>query len=246
MSVTSDANAFADELESAFRRAGDPERAEGAQRYLKHDLPHFGVAAAPLRRSLREALQSYPVGGRADVLARARALWDRPVFELKAAAVELLTTEVEQLEARDLSLVERFLRAAGTWALVDGLASRVAGRLVEREPSLIGTVDRWASDEDFWLRRSALLVFLLPLRRGEGDFERFASYAEVMLEEREFFVRKAIGWVLREAGKKRPERVSRWLLPRAHRASSVTVREAVKYLPSRDREAILDRRRRSR
>jgi 3-methyladenine DNA glycosylase AlkD len=62
-----------------------------------------------------------------------------------------------------------------------------------------------------------------------------------MLDEREFFIRKAIGWVLRETGRKRPELVSEWLLPRAARASGVTVREAVKHLPEREREEILRR-----
>ncbi len=60
-----------------------------------------------------------------------------------------------------------------------------------------------------------------------------------MLEEHEFFIRKAIGWTLRETGKKRPELVFAWLLPRAHRASGVTVREAVKYLPEEQRAEIL-------
>jgi 3-methyladenine DNA glycosylase AlkD len=63
-----------------------------------------------------------------------------------------------------------------------------------------------------------------------------------MLEEREFFIRKAIGWVLRETSKKRPELVFDWFLPRAERASGVTTREAVKYLPEQERAGILSRR----
>ena len=89
------------------------------------------------------------------------------------------------------------------------------------------------------MRRSALLALLLPLRRGDGDFERFSRYADAMLEEREFFIRKAIGWVLRDTSKRRPELVAAWLGPRAGRASGVTVREAVKYLAEPQREAIL-------
>jgi 3-methyladenine DNA glycosylase AlkD len=60
-----------------------------------------------------------------------------------------------------------------------------------------------------------------------------------MLEEREFFIRKAIGWVLREASKRRPDLVYAWIAPRAGRASGVTIREAVKYLPSAQRDEIL-------
>ncbi len=74
---------------------------------------------------------------------------------------------------------------------------------------------------------------------GEGDFARFSAYADQMLEEREFFVRKAIGWVLRDTARRRPDLVYRWLLPRARRASGVTVREAVKPLSEPQRAAIL-------
>lgn len=91
-------------------------------------------------------------------------------------------------------------------------------------------------------RRSVLLVLPGPLRRGEGDFPRFSRYADAMLDEREFFIRKAIGWVLREVGKTRPRLVSDWLLPRASRASGVTMREAVKYLPAPQRQRLLAQR----
>ncbi len=70
-------------------------------------------------------------------------------------------------------------------------------------------------------------------------FERFAGYADLLLDEREFFIRKAIGWVLREVGKRDPACVFVWLAARTDRASGVTVREAVKYLTPVQREAIL-------
>ena len=124
-----------------------------------------------------------------------------------------------------------YVKPVGTWALVDGLASNVMGTLTERHPELTADLDRWAADEDFWLRRSAMLSLLVPLRRGEGDFARFGRYADQMLEEKEFFIRKAIGWILRDTAKRRPGMVAAWLEPRAHRASGVTMREAVKPLP---------------
>lgn len=119
----------------------------------------------------------------------------------------------------------------------------MAAPLVERHPTLAPTLDRWADDGDFWVRRTAMLALLPALRRGGGDFDRFARYADAMLEEREFFIRKAIGWVLREVGKRRPALVAEWLEPRVHRVSGVTFREAVKYLPPADRERLTAARR---
>jgi 3-methyladenine DNA glycosylase AlkD len=103
---------------------------------------------------------------------------------------------------------------------------------------IIGRIDAWAVDSNFWVRRSALLTQLLPLKQGAA-FDTFAGYADAMLEEKGFFIRKAIGWVLRETSKRRADEVYRWLLPRASRASGVTLREAVKYLDPAQREAIL-------
>ncbi len=162
----------------------------------------------------------------------------RPIHERRLAAVEILVHRAGLLEAGDLGWIETLIRGAKTWALVDSLAIKVAGSLVERFPELGRDLDRWASDGDFWVRRSALLALLVPLRRGDGDLERFARYADGMLEEREFFVRKAIGWVLREISKQRPDWVAAWLAPRAARVSGVTLREAVKYLPAGERQAL--------
>jgi 3-methyladenine DNA glycosylase AlkD len=227
-------------VDAELRRAGDPERAAGARAYLKHELAHYGVDTRSLREAIRPVLRERDLD-RATLIELAERLWERPVFETRAAAAELLAKRVALLTPADVPFVERLLRSSGTWALVDTLAPQVIGSLVERHPDLHATLERWAADEDFWIRRSALLAYLLPLRRGEGNFARFTALADPLLGEREFFVRKAIGWVLRERSKKRPEQVYRWLLPRAGRASGVTVREAVKYLAPAQRDAILAR-----
>ena len=225
-------------LESFLRRLGSPERAASEQNYLKSYLEFAGVTV-PVMRSEAEAWTRHRGGLDHDELTTlARGLWGRPLFECRAMAVIFLERNARLLNPADTDLIEYLLRNSGTWALVDGLATNVAGVLAERH-DVTATLDRWAADPDFWIRRSAMLALLRPLRRGEGDFDRFAGYADTMLEEKEFFIRKAIGWVLREVAKKRPELVAAWLGPRVHRASGVTVREAVKYLPEADRDLLL-------
>lgn len=231
---------------AGLREAGDPDRAAHERRYLKSELRHLGVSVPGIRRVVAAFARRHPDLRRSDLLRLVRELWRVPVHERRMAAVELLDRYGPLLKPTDLRLVERLIRRSKTWALVDPLAITVAGGLVERFPELAVELDRWAADRDFWVRRSALLALLGPLRKGEGDFRRFAVYADGMLEEPEFFIRKAIGWVLRETGKARPQLVARWLRPRAARASGVTVREAVKYLPRADRESILRAHRSSR
>ena len=231
-------NSHALQLESFLRRLGSPERAASGQNYLKSDLEFAGVTVPDLRSTAATWTRERGGLDHDQLTALVLALWDRPLFECRAMAVILLERNARLLGPADTDLVEYLLRNSGTWALVDGLATNVAGAIAERH-DVTATLDRWAADPDFWIRRSAMLALLRPLRRGEGDFERFAGYADAMLEEKEFFIRKAIGWVLREVAKKRPQLVAAWLGPRVHRASGVTVREAVKYLPEDDRDVLL-------
>ena len=226
-------------LEQRLYALGSRERAEGAKAYLKSELEFAGVDTPTLRREVRELLRARRELTKRELLALVRALWARPVFELRAFAVELLAAREDALTPAELPLLERLLRDSGTWALVDAIAPRIVGPLFERHRERVGPVlDRWAEDEDFWLRRAALLALLVPLRRGGGDWRRFVRYADDMLGEREYFLRKAIGWVLREVAKTHPERVVEFLSPRLARVSGLTFREATKHLSRRHRLAL--------
>jgi 3-methyladenine DNA glycosylase AlkD len=232
------AGALADELEARIRAHANPERAVNERRYLKSELDFLGAGLPAVNAEVRAFAREHALDHRR-LLATVRALWAQPLHERHMAAVVLLEQHVKLLVSADITLLERLIRTSYTWAYIDALAANVVGALVEQDASLGATLDRWAQDTDFWVRRSAMLALLGPIRGGGGDFERFARYAEAMLEEREFFIRKAIGWVLRETSKRRPELVFDWILSRAGRASGVTVREAVKYLSPEQRSAVM-------
>lgn len=229
----------ADQLEARLRTFASPERAVGEKRYLKSELDFLGTTMGQIRGVVKEAASGLPAMTHDELVALVEALWAVPLFERRMAAVLALDRFAALLSAADASLVERLVRESRTWALVDPLATDVLGGLLARDPNDLSPIlDRWASDGDFWVRRSSLLAELRPIRTG-GPLDRFLRRADPMLEEGEFFVRKAIGWVLRVAGKHRPVEVAAWLAPRTHRASGVTMREAVKYLPKAERERLM-------
>lgn len=236
--MPNDVASFADELERDLAAAGDPERAIGEKRYLKSDLAFHGTTVWQIERAVRAFTVEHPIDGHDSLLALAEVLWAQPVHERRMAAILLLERHRTMLGPADLPLLERFIRESRTWAYVDALAGNVVGPVCAGAAGAGEILDRWAEDDDFWVRRAALLSQLRPIRDG-APLDRFLRYADAMLEEKEFFVRKAIGWVLREAGKKRPEEVAAWLAPRTDRASGVTMREAVKYLPPRTAEHLM-------
>ena len=237
--------ALADAIDAELRARGSTERAVKERAYLKSEIDHYGTNVPTIRSIAAGVRKRHPDLDHGALVDLATALWEVPVHERRLAAAVLLSLHADRLTAADLPYVERLLRESRTWALVDTLATSVVAPIADRHPEAAMTLERWAADDDFWIRRSALLAELPALRRGDGDFDRFARHAEMMLTEREFFIRKAIGWVLRDTARRRPELVFDWLLPRAAQASGLTVREAVKPLDADRRSAILSAHRRA-
>lgn len=228
-----DAATEAAALERRLRARGTAARAAGSKAYLKSALVFTGTDVPTLRAELSRWHREHRAQPLEAIVAFVDDAWRRGVFELQLFAAELLVLRVDDLTPSQLPVLEQLLRHSHTWALVDVIAPRLVGPLLEAHPVRVGRVlDRWATDADFWIRRAALLALLLPMRRGDGDWRRFSRYAGALAEDREFFVRKAIGWLLREAATRQPAEVVAFLTPRAGVLSGVTWREAVRKLPA--------------
>ena len=232
-----------------LRAQADPVRAESEKRYLKSDFVHIGVPVPELRKVALSALKAKPT--RAELIALAEALWNvtddgRPVHEARMAAIDLLVKRAAILEPPDLAIAERLIRDSASWVYVDHLAEKVVGGLVVRHPDLGAVLDAWVVDPYRWIRRTAVLALLAGIRVGSPDLERLNRFGDALLHEREFFIRKALGWVLRELSKKDPEWVTAWVEPRTGLMSRVTLREAVRRLPHADADRLLGTERQAR
>lgn len=219
-------------LHARLAPLGSAELAEGAQKYLKSTRPFLGVTVPDVRTVAKEFVRAHPGLTPADLRALAEALYATGIYEHRAVAVAILERGLRSLTAADLPWMIALVRQSETWALVDWLAANVIGELVARDPALARHTDAWAVDKDFWVRRTALLAHLQSLRRGAGDFDHFARLAAPMLDESEFFIRKAIGWVLREVARKRPALTHRFLAEHLDEVSGLTLREGARALPA--------------
>ncbi|MFI0485473.1 DNA alkylation repair protein [Actinomadura sp. 9N215] len=227
-----------------LRAQADPVRAANEKRYLKSDFTHIGVPMPALRKVALPAVKTKPA--RDELVALAEALWDvteegRPVHEARMAAIEILAKRASSLEPQDLGMAERLIRDSASWVYVDHLAEKIVGPLVIRYPELATALDAWVGDPYMWIRRTAVLALLAGVRTGNPDLERLDRFGDALIGEREFFIRKALGWVLRELSKKDPEWVVAWVEPRAGIMSGVTLREAVRRLSAEDAARILGR-----
>jgi 3-methyladenine DNA glycosylase AlkD len=225
-----EAGAEIEAIARRFRAEGDPERAAAERAYLKSELRFHGVGMPGVRAAAKALVARHPELTRGEVRALVDAAYRTDFHDLRSAAIAVMELRVRLLEKADLPWLIDLVRVSANWAHVDWLAVKVVGPLVGSDAK---EISRWAKDAaSFWVRRTALLAQLDELRKGRGDFELFARAAAPMLGEKELFIRKAIGWVLREVSKKRPALVFDFLKAHEGRPSGLTFREASKYLPA--------------
>jgi 3-methyladenine DNA glycosylase AlkD len=228
----------ADDLRAALKQHADPERAAGEKAYLKSPLKFYGVRVPQKRKIAQAWIRAHRRTSIDEVAALAAYLWGSEWHEERSLAVMLLQYRSADLSADHLPLIERMMAEANTWAHLDEIAVRLAGALIDRDPSTLDRLPVWAESGNFWVRRAAVLAQLPQFRRGEGDLDLFSRIIIPMFTEgagwskdERFFIRKGIGWALREIGKQRPEWVADFAA--AHRAamSGLTFREATRNLP---------------
>jgi 3-methyladenine DNA glycosylase AlkD len=225
-------------VRAALKATASAARAAGAKAYLKSDLEFLGADQPAVRRVGAELAKRVRSSGDESLRPLVRALWATRVHELRSVAIALLEWRSEALGAQDIPLLERMLRESRSWAYVDWLATKVLAPMLLRVDALRLTLPRWARDEDFWIRRASLLTLMPPVVRGQVLFSAFAVLAIPMLGEKEFFIRKAIGWVLRAVSKVNPAPVASFLRTHRKDVSGLTLREGGKYLPVRERRAL--------
>ena len=225
-------------FEQRYRAAGSAKRAVGTKAYLKSELRFYGTTMPEIRRAANDYAREHPDLTRAELRSIVDELWSTDRFELRSAGIALLSRYAELLTERDLTWLVGFVRRSKTWAHVDWLAADVIGGVVGESRTALRRLPVWARDENFWVRRTALLAQLRTLSHEAGDFPLFARLAAPMLGEREFFIRKAIGWILREVSKKRSDLTFVFLRENRGKVSGLTLSEGAKYLPASQRRAL--------
>jgi len=210
----------------------DPRRASQMQRYAKSQLPCYGVAATPMRAACRAAFAAHPLASAATWHDTVLVLWRGAEHrEERYAAVELAGARRyrDWLAPGVLTMLEEMVVTGAWWDLVDGIAPHLIGDLLRRFPGEVRpTLLAWAADVDMWKRRSAIICQLTF--KADADLELLERCIEPSLGRREFFLRKAIGWALRQHARIDPEWVRAYVGANADRLSPLSRREALRHI----------------
>jgi 3-methyladenine DNA glycosylase AlkD len=214
-------------LVDTYAQAADSSAAPAMRAYMRDAFPYLGIRMGPRRELSRRVLAGLPRPNEADLRAVALACWELPEREYQYFALDWLVRHARILGPGFLATAEALITARSWWDTVDGLAANVVGTIVAAHPAAVSTMDKWATDEDMWLARSAILHQLRY--KGGTDVERLFRYCTAQAGHRDFFIRKAIGWALREYAKTDPA-VVRAYVTRTPELSGLSVREALKNL----------------
>ena len=172
-----------------------------------------------------------PVVDVVEVVAMAYDLRAQPEGEFDYVAGDLLRANQDRLGPEHLADIERFVTTDSWWDTVDALASPTVGTIVRNHPSVATAMDGWIEADDIWLARVAILH---QLHFGEHtDAGRLFGYALCRADDREFFIRKAIGWALRQYARTDPDAVRAFVMQHAADLSPLTLSEATKHLDMR-------------
>jgi 3-methyladenine DNA glycosylase AlkD len=212
-------------IRSALREEADPTLAPAQQAYMKSALPFLGVRVPRVRAVTRGLARE--VTDTAVLRGTALVLWREAAFrEERYAASALMTLRPVRARLDMLDVHEEMIRTGAWWDHVDEVSHRLTETLDAHPAEITSLLPTWSRDDDFWVRRASIVSQLG--RRAATDRELLATVIEPNLADTEFFIRKAIGWALRELGKTDPAWVRAFV--ESHELSPLSRREALKLL----------------
>ncbi|WP_159708856.1 DNA alkylation repair protein [Arthrobacter sp. 18067] len=219
-------------IRSTLRSAGDAERAMGAQAYMKSEMPSHGVRVPEVRRIVKAAAKEFPVSSPEELRRAVLQLWrEADAREERYAAIDLTGLRLVKEDLDMLPVYEEIIRTGAWWDLVDGVSHRICALLLAHRTIMTTLLLQWAEDNDMWVRRAAITAQLGA--KSMTDPSLLAAVIKPNLPDKEFFIRKAIGWALREYSKTDPEWVRSYAADNASALSPLSTREATRLLSSR-------------
>lgn len=203
-------------------------RAQQQKAYMRHHFEHIGLTT-PQRRKIDHAIiKKYHFTHEDEILVLVKELWNKEHREYQYCAVELLLKNHALWTPNLLQEIYHLAKSKAWWDSIDDIARNVVGVLLQKYPHLIKTMSEWIHDENMWIRRIAI-IFQLRYKHTTNQ-EILFNHCIARAHEKEFFIRKAIGWALREYAKTNATAVLNFLALHDESLSSLSKKEARKHL----------------
>ncbi|GAB4145182.1 MAG: DNA alkylation repair protein [Bacteroidia bacterium] len=212
-------------INKLFLENSDPERAEGAKAYMRNLFDFYGLSS-PIRKSLAAGyIKENGVPDISELENIIELCWKNPNREMQYFGMDLAVKLRKKLRKEDIALIEYMITEKSWWDTVDMVAARCAGEYFRKFPEEIEKkTEEWIRSGNMWLMRSALLLQLHY--KKETDTELLEQLILKCRTHKDFFIRKAIGWSLRQYAKSNPTWVKKFA--KEHELSPLSIKEALK------------------
>ncbi|MHB1526901.1 MAG: DNA alkylation repair protein [Candidatus Dormibacteria bacterium] len=219
-----------------LREAAEPDRAAPMQAYMKSSMPYLGVPVPEVRRITNAAARVHSPASATALAATGRLLWRRAEFrEERYAATALTGLKIAHGRLELLPLYEEMITVGAWWDHVDEVAHRIGILLIAHPDRMRPLLQRWAVDQDRWLRRTSIIAQLGVKRLT--DIELLERMITANVGDPDRFIRKAIGWALRDYARTEPAWVRRFVDTHHGQLSALSRREALRHLDHPDVES---------
>jgi len=217
-----------DELRAGLNEVADPTKVDAMQAYMKGRFRFLGITSPDRKAVAKPLVRAARTMAPNELLSFADELYEQDEREFHYVAIEMMRAGSRNLGPEQLDWVRSFIETHSWWDTIDGLASNTVGPMVANHPKLALAMDAWVEDDNIWVARTATLHQLKY--KENTDLDRLFGYALKRAADTEFFIRKAIGWSLRQYAWVDPDAIRAFLDKHGAAFSGLTVREASKHL----------------
>lgn len=212
-----------------LRAVSDSRKAVEMAQYMKSAMPFYGVQKPDRIPIFRQLSRDFAPTCQSEYIKIVETLWEGDHREERYLAIDYAQKFVRFADSSSLPLFEHMIRSGAWWDFIDPIASALVGSVLRSErDSVAAVLNKWIENEDMWIRRSAILSQLK--HKTATDRTMLFEFCLTTMHEREFFIRKAIGWALREYSYSEPEAVKDFLLANKSELSPLSFREGAKHL----------------
>jgi len=220
-------NEYITALENVFLSNANTQIAQGQKAYMRNQFEFFGIKS-PIRREIQKPffVKSF-LPPKTELESIVKTLWNKPEREYQFFAQELVYKYTKHLDVNDIALVEFMVTHKSWWDTVDYIAVKLIGAYFIRFPQQLDNyIDKWLASENIWLQRCCLLYQLKS--KDKMDTQRLSYIIKQLLGSKEFFINKAIGWVLREYSRTNPNWVKEFVA--SNEMANLSKKEALRLL----------------
>lgn len=214
-------------LKQVFQSAKDSKNAKAQRAYMRDQFSFLGIKTTPRRILQREVFAKYIIESEKELLSYLNLLWKEQEREFQYAALDLAKKHIKLLTPKAMPKLLNLVCQKSWWDTVDDLAVNKIGYVMRQHRELLSYADQWIDHDNLWIRRTALICQLKW--KKETDETRLFDYCAKTMHEKEFFIRKALGWSLREYAKTNRKSVQSFVKLNRDNMSGLSVREATKH-----------------